>query len=135
MFDTTCPYDAIVGRDFLSALQIDPCFSTHTVKWDHLSIAFKSRAFWSDLYHVSCCLTTTYAIQIQESLYQPVAAHEVAIQQKHLSPQQQADLTQLLDQYPRLFNGQLGLYTHKKLHLELHDNVTPVHLRGYQTIA
>ena len=61
LFDTMCPYDAIVGRDFLSALQIDPCFSTH-VKWDHMSIAFKSCAFWSDPYQVSCCLTTMYAV-------------------------------------------------------------------------
>ena len=45
MFDTDCPYDAIVGRDFLTALKIDPCFSTSMVNWEEMSIPFKPRAF------------------------------------------------------------------------------------------
>jgi len=57
---------------------------------------------------------------IQEFKYTKVDPDLVAAQQKHLSPhQQQADLAALLHKFPELFNGQLGHYPHRKVHLEL----------------
>jgi hypothetical protein len=45
---------------------------------------------------------------IQRSLYEQVDIHDVALQQKHLSGAKQAELEQILSQYPKLFSGELG---------------------------
>jgi transposase InsO family protein len=131
LFDTPCPFDIIFGRDFLSALKIDPCFSTATVHWDSLSIPFKTRAFWKDPYTVSFYLTHSYAAEIQDSLYQATPIPTLVSQQTHLDEKQRADLQTILEKYTRLFNGQLGLYPNYQVHLELHDNVSPIHMRPY----
>jgi hypothetical protein len=68
LFDTPCPFDIIFGRNFLSALKINPCFSTATVHWDSSSIPFKMRSFWTDPSTVSFYLTHSYAAEIQDSL-------------------------------------------------------------------
>ena len=65
-------------------------------------------------------------VLIQESKYTKVDLEYVGAQQKHLSPQQQADLAALLHKFPELFNGQLGHYPHWKIHLELLPEAEPV---------
>ena len=88
-FDAKCPYGIIFGRDFLHALKIDPCFSTLTINWDTLSVPFKPRTFWHNLYNVQVALVHT---QIQESKYEQVPVRKVASQQKHLTIEQREDL-------------------------------------------
>ena len=127
LFDASCPYDIILGRDFLLALKIDPCFSTLTINWDNLSIPFKPRTVWNDPYNVRTILAT----EIQESKYEQVSVQEVAHNQTHLTPQQQDDLAAILQEYPLLFSGKLGLYPHRKIHLDLIDGATPIHLHPY----
>jgi hypothetical protein len=51
---------------------------------------------------------------IHGSLYKPVNAHDVAMQQRHLSDAQQSDLVCVLSRYKKLFSGQLGCYPHCK---------------------
>jgi len=68
---------------------------------------------------------------IANAHYQPADPEEVAAKQTHLTPEQRADLANLLRKFPRLFNGHLGLYPHKKVHLELLPNAQPVHRRPY----
>jgi len=52
-------------------------------------------------------------------------------QQHHLSLAQQHELSVVLQAYSKLFSGKLGLYPHRKIHLELQDGATPVHLHPY----
>jgi len=72
-----------------------------------------------------------FANGMHKSKYTKVDPDFVAAQQKHLSPQQQADLAALLHKFPELFNGQLGHYPHRKVHLELLPNATPVRRRPF----
>ena len=95
---------------------------------DTLSVPFKPRTFWHNPYNVQIALVHT---QIQESKYEQVPVREVASQQKHLTIEQREDLVQILERYPKLFSGKLGCYPHRKIHLDLLDNVQPIHLRSY----
>ena len=56
---------------------------------------------------------------------------EVAAQQEHLSQAQRDDLAALLHNFPRLFDGILRSYPHRKVHLELIPNARLIHQRPY----
>jgi hypothetical protein len=60
-----------------------------------------------------------------------VNAHDVAMQQRHLSDAQQSDLARVLTCCEKLFSGQLGCYPHRKVHLELKADATPSQSRPY----
>ena len=45
--------------------------------------------------------------------------------------QQCQELAQVLQQYPVLFSGKLGLYPHCKVHLDLIEGTKPIHLHPY----
>jgi hypothetical protein len=42
-----------------------------------------------------------------------------------------ADLLQVLQEIDKMFNGTLGVYSHKKLHIDIDPNAKPVHSRPY----
>jgi hypothetical protein len=65
--------------------------------------------------------------------YQNVDVNEVAQQQQHLIQKQRDKLSKLLSKFPKLFSGKLGLvyYPHHKLHLDLVENLKPVHKRPF----
>ena len=71
------------------------------------------------------------AVRILDAKYERVDTDTVAEQQHHLTRSQRRDLAKLLKKFPKLFSGDLGVYPHKKMHLELQDNVTPVHAKPY----
>jgi hypothetical protein len=48
-----------------------------------------------------------------------------------LSTQQKADLKQILSEFTKLFVGTLGVYPHKKFHIELEPGAKPRHARPY----
>ena len=127
LFDAPCPYDILIGREFLNTLKIDPLCSTRTTTWGDFSVPFKPRSFWNDPYNVRMALAT----QIQESKYDQTTAEEVASKQLHLTQQQQQDLVKILQGYPDLFSGKLGLYPHRKVHLDLVEGAQPIYLHMY----
>jgi hypothetical protein len=45
--------------------------------------------------------------------------------------EQRQDLYQLLKKYTRLFSGKLGLYHHRKVHIDLIEGAEPKHSRPY----
>ena len=49
--------------------------------------------------------------------YDEVTPQEVATKQTHLTLSQQEELATMLSQFPRLFDGKLKHYPHKKVHL------------------
>ena len=53
----------------------------------------------------------------------------VAEAQLHLSPEQCADLLQVLQSYPELFSGKLGTYPHCEFHLTLKPGAVPYHCK------
>jgi hypothetical protein len=53
VFDTPCRYDIILGRNFLSQFQVDPCFSTGTTKWLEMEVPMKPPSFWNNPFNIS----------------------------------------------------------------------------------
>ncbi len=49
----------------------------------------------------------------------------------YLSTQQKADLKQVLSEFTKLFGGTLGVYPHRKFHIELELRAKPRHARPY----
>ena len=52
-------------------------------------------------------------------------------QLKHLNVQQKADIKQVLNKFTKLFDGTLGVYPHRKFHIELEPGAGPKHARSY----
>jgi hypothetical protein len=50
---------------------------------------------------------------------------------EYLSTQQKADLKQVLTEFTKLFDGTLGVYPHRKFHIELEPGAKPRHARPY----
>ena len=68
---------------------------------------------------------------ILDAKYEKLDVDTFAKEQSHLTCSQQDDLRDLLRKHERLFSGELGLYPHKKMHIELEPNAEPVHARAY----
>ncbi len=70
--------------------------------------------FGMDWYDPTC-----YASEILDAEYEEVSMYDVVDQLTHLNDKQKEDLTVLLKDFIKLFNGTLGLYPHKKFHINL----------------
>jgi hypothetical protein len=68
---------------------------------------------------------------MMEAKYDKVNPVEIAKSQTHLSPSQQHALIKVLSKYYSLFDGTLGKYPHRKLHLTLQEGATPVHHKAF----
>ena len=49
----------------------------------------------------------------------------------HLKDDQKEDPNVLLNKHKKLFDGTLGVYPHKKFHIEIDPEALPVHSRAY----
>ena len=150
VFDAPCRYDVIFGADFLSKAGIDTKFSTGTVEWMEKSVPMKEPRFWEsaenvyfalsdgsdeedddDDFYDECEAYDMYLNTIKDAKYEKVTPEMVAEQQEHLSKDQQKDLCRVLSKYPELFDGGLGKYPHKQVHLEVDEKVKPTHSKPY----
>jgi hypothetical protein len=92
---------------------------------DSISIQQEDEQFgedWLDSY-----LTNT----ILDAKYEKVDVRDVSSQQKHLTKSQQLELEKVLEKYTKLFDGTLGVYPHKKFHIEVEPGAVPKHSRPY----
>jgi hypothetical protein len=60
-----------------------------------------------------------------------VQIKEVVNPLEYLSTQQKVDLKQVLSEFTKLFDGTLGVYPHKKFHIDLEPSAQPKHARPY----
>lgn len=139
MFDGPCRCDVILGRDFLhkSGLQLN--FDRQTVQWLDQTIDMKGDAFMKNpqLFFLEDQHNDeleeeleSNATEILDAKCERVDPREVADKQTHLTPQQRMDLSNLLSKHAKLFNGELGRYPHRKIHLEIDPEAIPVHHRA-----
>jgi hypothetical protein len=56
---------------------------------------------------------------------------DVVNQLTHLNKKQKQDLKVLLKDFTKLFNGTLGVYPHKKFHIDLVPGAQPKHSQLY----
>jgi hypothetical protein len=60
-----------------------------------------------------------------------VNVHKVIDTLTHLNMHQKADLLQVLTANQKMFDGTLGVYPHKKFHIDIDKNAKPIHARPY----
>ena len=72
-----------------------------------------------------------YAVNIEQAKYVKVSGEEVSEQQKHLSEYQRKELARVLNKFPQLFDGNLGHYTGRQVHLDIRPDAVPVHQKPY----
>ena len=78
--------------------------------------------FGMDWYDPTC-----YASEILDAKYGQVSTDEVVDQLNHLTADQRHDLKVLFKKFTKLFNGKLGVYPHRKFHIELIPGAKPRH--------
>ncbi len=72
-----------------------------------------------------------FATCILDAKYEQTNIHDVAFNQHHLSLDQRRDLFNILSKHNKLFDGSLGVYPHKKVHIDLKPGAKPVHHCAY----
>jgi hypothetical protein len=66
-----------------------------------------------------------------DAKYECVNVHQVIDTLSHLNKHQKANLLQVLTANQKMFDGTLGVYPHKKFHIDIDENAKPVHARPY----
>ena len=72
-------------------------------------------------------LTTT----ILDATYNKVDLDKVTNDQKHLNKKQQRELKKVLIKFKKLFDRTLGVYPHRKVHIELLADAVSKHVQPY----
>jgi hypothetical protein len=147
VLSSECRYDLIMGRDFLANCQIKFDFGSNTLSWFDIERPMKPRdQIWLQPKDLRDSLFNEYmdiddinddnnddffASEIKPADYKKVDVAEVAQSCSYLLQEQRNDLQVLLEKFPDLFDGTLGCYPHRKLHLNVEANAVPVHARPY----
>jgi hypothetical protein len=72
-----------------------------------------------------------FATEILDAKYKKTDVAEVMKGLTYLNAHQKADLLQVLQENNKMFNGTLGVYPHKRVHIDIDPNAKPVHSRPY----
>jgi hypothetical protein len=139
-------YDVIPGTNFLSKTGIKLNYSKGNMEWFDCSILLRplggldSKEFnaMEDMFHIQVedkifgedwleCITT----EILDAKYEKTDVAEVVKELTHLIAYQKADLLRVLKENNKVFGGTLGVYPHKKVHIDIDPNAKPVHSRPY----
>jgi hypothetical protein len=91
---------------------------------DMLYIQVKDEIFGEDW--LKC-----FATEILDAKYERTDVAEVMKGLTHLNAHQKADLLRVLQENNRMFDGTLGVYPHKKVHIDIDPNAKPIHSRPY----
>ena len=71
------------------------------------------------------------ATAILDQAHKKVTPSECAKEQNYITKEERAKFQDMLERHKVLFNGELGLYPHQKIHLKLNENTVPVHKKPY----
>jgi hypothetical protein len=121
----------IIGTDILSELGIEINSNTQRIIWEGVEIPMKEKHIISDLQNATAIyyqsIETTVIkeaearqTQIPDADYSALDLNDYAHMETHLrSHEQQAKLICLLQKYPKLFRGGLGVHNVHPVHLAL----------------
>jgi hypothetical protein len=139
-------YDIILGPNFLSKTGIKLNYSEGNMEWSDCSIPLyppggldlKEFDIVKDMFHIQvedeifsedwleCCTTENLDVK-----YERAYVAEVMKGLTHLNAHQKADLLRVLQENDTMFNGTLGVYSHKKVHFDIDPKAKPLHSRPY----
>ena len=91
---------------------------------DIFHIQVKDKLFGEDWLK---CFTT----QILDAKYECTDFADVVDRLTHLNVHQKADLLHVLQGNKKMFDGTLGIYPYKKVHIDIDPNAKPVRSRPY----
>jgi hypothetical protein len=66
-----------------------------------------------------------------DAKYENTNVRDVVDGLTHLNSQQKADLLEVLLENQKMFDGTLGVYPHRKVHIDIDPNAKPKHSRAY----
>ncbi len=72
-----------------------------------------------------------FATEILDAKFERADVVGVVKRHTHLNAHQKADLLQVLQENDKMFDGTLGVYSHKKVHIDIDPNAKPLHSRPY----
>jgi hypothetical protein len=87
-----------------------------------LEVQQKEKLFGMDWYNPTC-----YAVEILDAKNEKVEVDKVVNQLSHLNLQQKKDLKKVLQEHTKLFDGTLGVYPHRKCHIDLVSGAVAKH--------
>ena len=70
-----------------------------------------------------------FATEILDAKYEFTDVADVVNQMSHLNQKQKDDILAILKKHQKMFDGTLGVYPHKKFHIEIEPDAKPVFLR------
>ncbi len=82
----------------------------------------EEQLFDRDWYDPDC-----FATAILDAKYEKVNVDDVVEQLTHLSKSQRDDLLNMLKDFSNLFDGTLGVYPHRKFHIDIMPDAKPKH--------
>lgn len=131
-------YDMIIGRDLLTELGIDVCFSDGTIKWPKQNgeIPMKSTTAteYSEFFLQDPANVAEDAERISKILdakYQKADLQEVVSGIKTINEPEQKRLLELLERWETLFDGTLGKWKGEPYKINLRKGVTPFHAKPF----
>jgi hypothetical protein len=139
-------YDIILSTIFLSKTGIKLNYSNGNMEWFDCFIplcppgGLNSKEFdtMEDMFHIqvkdkvfSEDWLECFAAEILDAKYEKTQVAEVVKRLTHLKAHQKANLLCVLQKNDKMFNGTLGVYPHKKVHIDIGPNAKPVHSRPY----
>lgn len=151
VFDYPSRYDIIFGSDFLRKAGIKLNYDTGFMEWydcilplrDPHGLTEEEFMHMAESFHVQEDddffgedWLDSFATEILDAKYDKADIPTVIAAQNHLNEQQKKELSEVLQKYTKLFDGTLGEYPHRKIHIELEEEVngtkvSPVHARAY----
>jgi hypothetical protein len=149
IFDQPCRYDMILGSDFLAQVKIDISYKNKCVSWFSNTIPLRNRRDFMrpDFNDLVECFESqigeddlgddwmeSYVTRILDAKYEKLDLDAFIAKQTHLNEVQNDDLKSIFRKHEKLFDGTLGVYPHKKVHIELHKDAKPVHSRAYHPV-
>lgn len=145
VFNQPCRYDVILGSDFLNQAGLDIKYSEKQIEWFGDTIPLRTpseltaesylnmmeAAYPEDDVPDEEGIEDCYLSQILDAKYEAMDIKQVVSRQTHLTKEQQIGLEKVLLKYPQLFDGKLGVYPHRRFHIEVDPNAKPVARRPY----
>ena len=107
-----------------SMLPMHPCkgltFADFDSMEDMYHIQFKDKLLHQDWLEL-------YATEILDVRYKWTDIQDIIESQTHLTAHKKCDLLDILKRHQKLFDGTLGVYPHKKVHIEIESDAKPVY--------
>jgi hypothetical protein len=132
-------YDIILGENFLSKTGRKLNCSEGNMEWFDCLVPLSNKFdTMEDMFHIQVedelfgeDWLKSFATEILDAKYERTDVVDVMIGITHLNAHQKADLLQVLQKNDNMFNGTLGVYPHKKVHIDIDPNSKPVRSRPY----